>query len=279
MAAYDHPIRTLHLFRDANSRLIELLRGLSEDDWRKPTLCSQWDVKDVAAHLYDGSIRRLSMQRDRWVSGDGPADPADYRSLVDFINRLNGDWVRVARRISPELLIRQMAEVDAELVSFLETLDPDAPAFWPVAWAGDRQSPNWFDIAREYTEKWLHQQHIRHAVGRPGLMDRDHYHPVLDAFMIALPYTFREVEAAPGTAVAVRVEGNAGGTWTVVKSSDAWTLRMNAAGPSAAIDIPEEFAWRIFTKGMAKADARGVVRLEGDARLASAALDLVSVMA
>ena len=62
-----------------------------------------------------------------------------------------------------------------------------------VAWAGDKQSPNWFDIAREYTEKWLHQQHIREAVGQPVLDERRWLFPVLDTFMRALPHVYRDI--------------------------------------------------------------------------------------
>lgn len=42
------PIPTLRLFPEVNRRLVELLTGLTEEDRRKPALCSQWTVKDVA---------------------------------------------------------------------------------------------------------------------------------------------------------------------------------------------------------------------------------------
>ena len=54
--------------------------------------------------------------------------------------------------------------------------DPDAPAVFSVAWAGEDKSAHWFDVAREYTEKWHHQQQIRDAVGRPDLASRRHLH-------------------------------------------------------------------------------------------------------
>ena len=34
-----------------------------------------------------------------------------------------------------------------------------------VAWAGEERSPAWFDVARELTERWHHQAHIRLATG------------------------------------------------------------------------------------------------------------------
>ena len=51
--------------------------------------------------------------------------------------------------------------------------------------------------AREFTERWVHQQQIRDAVGKPGLTERRWLHPVLDAFARALPHALRD-HAAPG---------------------------------------------------------------------------------
>jgi hypothetical protein len=48
---------------------------------------------------------------------------------------------------------------------YLKSLDPFDKAVFSVAWAGEDESKNWFHIAREYTEKWHHQQQIRLAVG------------------------------------------------------------------------------------------------------------------
>jgi len=59
-----------------------------------------------------------------------------------------------------------------------------------VSWAGEEESANWFDTAREFTERWHHQQQIRLAVNKPGIVTREFYFPVLDCFMRALPYAY-----------------------------------------------------------------------------------------
>ena len=70
----------------------------------------------------------------------------------------------------------------------------------------------WFDIAREYTERWHHQRQIALAVGRPTPIDaRRLYHPVLETFLRALPFTYRGVDAPDGTTVLVSITGEAGG--------------------------------------------------------------------
>jgi uncharacterized protein (TIGR03083 family) len=161
------PIETLPLFPVLDQRLLELLRSLSPADWQRPTLAREWTVKDVAAHLLDGNLRTLSMLRDGYFGEAPPEDPHSYAGLVGYLNRLNADWVRAARRLSPTVLIELLAQSGAEYTAFLATLDPWAPAAWAVGWAGETESLNWFYIARDYTEKWHHQQQVHAAVGGP----------------------------------------------------------------------------------------------------------------
>src|SRR5947209_20210078 len=95
-------IETLHLFDDVNGHLVDLLRSLDPGDWHKPTMCSAWDVKDIAAHLLDTALRRLSLHRDGYASPHLRPGPD---GLVPFLNRLNADWTVAARRLSPPVLI------------------------------------------------------------------------------------------------------------------------------------------------------------------------------
>ena len=71
---------------------------------------------------------------------------------------------------------------------------------FPVSWAGEEESANWFDTAREFTERWHHQQQIRLAVDKPGIMTREFYFPVLDCFMrgaaVFLPKRIGEISNA-----------------------------------------------------------------------------------
>jgi hypothetical protein len=118
--------------------------------------------------------------------------------------------------LSPQVLIAMTEWADAGLAGLFRSLDPHAPAIFPVAWAGEEASENWMDVARDYTEKWHHTQQLFDATGRAStILGRDLYHPCLDTFMRALPFTLRSVEAGDGTVVAVEVTGEAGGVWSV----------------------------------------------------------------
>src|SRR5579859_6258597 len=211
------PIFTVELFPTLEDRLIELLKTLRHDDWMRPTLAKQWTVKDVAAHLLDGNLKRLSMQRDGFFGMPAP-DKSSYEFFLGFINRTNTEWVQAARRISPRVLIELLEITSKQLYELFRGWDPFAIAQWAVSWAGEDHSTNWFDIAREYTERWHHQQQMRVAVDRPGISSRELYYPVLDTFMRGLPHAFRSVQAAEGRVVQIEISGEAGGSWYLLRS-------------------------------------------------------------
>ena len=58
------PVFLVDLFPGLHAELMALLCGLPPGDWNRPTVCAQWSVKDIAAHLLDGHVRRLSFGRD-----------------------------------------------------------------------------------------------------------------------------------------------------------------------------------------------------------------------
>src|ERR1700761_5676199 len=126
-----------------------------------------------------------------------------------------------------------------------ESLDPFATAAIGVSWAGEMTSLVWFDVARELTERWHHQQQIRLATNRPGIMFPALYHPVLDTFLRGLPYAYRDVDAAVNASVLVEISGDCGGRWCLVCSSAGWHFADVAPHElTARLVIPQEIAWR-----------------------------------
>jgi uncharacterized protein (TIGR03083 family) len=273
------PIEVRPLFAVLDQQLLPLLRSLTPEQWQRPTLARQWTVKDVAAHLLDGNLRTLSMLRDGHFA-EAPAD-FSYDGLVSFLNRLNADWVQASRRLSPAVLIELLAQSGAEYTALLATLDPWAPAAFSVAWAGEAESLNWFHVAREYTEKWHHQQQIHAAVGGPGLLTKELFPPFIETLMRGLPHAYREVEAPAGTVVEVRVSSAIGGAWQLVKGETGWQLELVDASRelAAAVVLPPDTAWQLFTKALSPAEVRPQLELLGDEQLGAAALRLIAVMA
>lgn len=272
-------IEVVHLFPELESRLLEVLDGLSGEDWQKPTVCPAWTVKDVAAHLLDGALRRLAMQRDGHFPPPPDGDLNDYADLVGFLNELNATWVEAVRRLSPRLIRELLEWSGGPFVRLLESLDPSAPALFPVAWAGEETSLNWFDVAREFTERWHHQQQIREAVGAPALTERRFLHPVLATFLRGLPHHYRNVVRPAGTKLEIEILGRAGGRWVLEREETGWRLSPNGSGkPKARLMLEEDLAWRLLTNGVDPDQAADSIRIEGDRELAEPFLSARSVM-
>jgi uncharacterized protein (TIGR03083 family) len=276
------PILTAHLFPKVDGLLLELLRSLSPEDWEKQTVSPKWKVKDVAAHLLDTPLRGLSIGRDGYFPLTPKLDSPG--ALGAYIDRLNEEGVTVYRRLSTVVVISLMEVACKELAKYHAARDPYAMAPYGVSWAGEEKSANWFDTAREYTERWHHQQQIRLAVDRegkmrPGIMTRELYYPALDCFMRALPFTYRDVSAAPGTAIRITVSGECGGSWHLYREQETWVLTGgNQAQPAAETIIPQEIAWRIFTKGIDGESALSQVKISGGRALALPVLGMVSIV-
>ena len=198
------PILVADRFHEIRQMLVELLESLSPEDWERPTAAPLWSVKDVALHLLGGDVSNLSRRRDEYRM-PGRAI-SDFRDLVAFINQLNDEWVRAARRMSPRLLCDLLAFTGPQLAAYFASLDPFAQG-GSVDWAGPDPAPVWLDVAREFTEQWHHQQQIRDATHRPPLYAPRFFAPVLDTFMRAIPYTYRNTEATEGTVVEMEITG------------------------------------------------------------------------
>lgn len=272
-------IEVLPLFEILDSRLLELLKSLTPDEWKAPTVAKLWTVKDIAAHLLDGSLRGLSISRDGYF-GEPAENINSYQELVAYLNKLNSNWVTATRRLSPQVLIELLEIASRQYTRHLQQLNPEADAVFAVAWAGQEVSANWFHIAREYTEKFLHQQQIRDAVNKPGIMTRELYYPFLNTFMQALPYTFKDVMAAAGTTVLLTVTTAVGGQWSITKTNEGWILNNNTlATADATVSIDPDTAWKLFSKSLTPEQVLHRVEITGNHLLGKHVLKLVAVMA
>ncbi|MCB0110467.1 MAG: maleylpyruvate isomerase family mycothiol-dependent enzyme [Caldilineaceae bacterium] len=271
------PILTAHLFPELHEALMALLRDLSPGEWQQPTACTGWTVRDVAAHLLGDDIGKLSAARDGHRAGWFAVD--SWEELVAAINGANEQWVRALKRMSPQLLCEFLDSTGQQVTAFFATLDPHAMG-GPVDWAGSDPAPVWLDLAREYTERWHHQQHIRDAVGKPGMTEPRYLHPILDTFLRALPHTFRNISAPPETVVQIAITGTAGGDWFLQRDAQAWHLCTAVdREPTTTVALDEERAWRLLTHGLGSAEARQNATIVGDVALGEHFFQAVSIIA
>jgi uncharacterized protein (TIGR03083 family) len=259
---------TRALFRPVSSELVTLLRRLPADAWHRPTIAGSWVVRDVVAHLIDLTFRRLSFHRDR-MPPPPPRNPINSeQDFVDFINGLNRDFVEAMRRLSPHVLTDLFEKGSTELADFFEQLPLDAPALFPVSWAGEDSSEGWFDIGREFTELWHHQAQVRLAVGALSLAAPRYLRAMLEIALRGLPHAFRHLETEQGSAVVIAVHGPAGGMWTLVREANRWVLLTGCPGKAnASVRVSDENAWRLLFNALTPSQALAAIEIEGDATL------------
>lgn len=181
--------------------------------------------------------------------------------------------------MSPPLICELLGFTGNLVNEYFQTADMYATGA-PVRWAGSDPAPVWLDVAREFTERWHHQQHIRDAVGKPGCTGSYYLSPVLATFAYALPQTFRDVDALEGTIVSLTVIGEAGGSWSLVREESGWQLSIGKPDqPQAEVELPADTAWRLFTRGIPKEKALAQAKMSGNQRLAEKVLGTTAIIA
>ena len=273
------------LFLPLQEELLGVLRGLPAGTWDLPTSSRRWRVREIAAHILDGQLRRISTQRD----GHAPPPPASpirgHDDLVRFLNDLNASFVETSRRLSPRVLIELLEWAGPRLEETARATDPQGAAVFPVAWAGEARSAAWFDLARDLTEHWHHQQQIRLAARIPLLLDGRYAAPVMDTFARALPFAYRDVSEPDGASVEIVIAPPVDRVYLLRREGPRWLLEEGSADsaaaaqpPKARISLDGESAWRIFTGGLARDEARRRATVSGDESLAAPFFGVVAIM-
>jgi uncharacterized protein (TIGR03083 family) len=270
------PIVATPLFPDIRLELQRVLESLSDEQWEYPTVCTGWNVRDVALHLLGTRMQLLSGMRDH----DGQCFMVDnFDELIELINAQNELWVKAARRISRRLLISLLSFTNEQIITFLNTLNPMETS-GGIGWTGNTSDPMWMHIARELTEQWMHHQHICDAIQITSLKEARFLHPVLSTFVYALPQTYRDTDAPQDTLVKLVITGEGGGTWHLVRESVDWQLYADTdLPPTTTISIDTDTAWRLFTKGLDAETIRQRADVEGDHRLFEVLLKTVAIIA
>lgn len=276
MTIFGTTIDTRPLFPHERHAMVHLLRALDPADWARPTVCPGWDVHDVAGHVLNDYMRRLSGSRDRY----GGAVFADNETLPTYLARTNEEFVRASRQLSPRLLIELLEQLGPQLDAVWAARDLETPADLNVSWAAtDIDSPAWLDIGRDYTEFWVHQQQVRDAVSVPGATEPELMAPVLEIFARALPYALRTHDRPEGTAVLLEVLGSAGGQWGAVWRGGRWQMAMPQEESAARVSMDQDTFWRLATRGITIEEARERSQESGDPDLTAAVTTLLAVIA
>jgi uncharacterized protein (TIGR03083 family) len=235
------------------ARLSELLGTLEPGDWPRPSPCPGWTVLGLCCHLLGDDLGLLSRQRDGYHGTPSPAGLGEA-GFVAWLDDLQAEWVRAARRISPQLVTELLDWTGPRVVGMLQRQDPQARTA-QVSWAGTSPVPVWLDQVRELSEQWIHRQQLLQALGRPSDLRPDLAGPVLDGLRWAYPYRLEQCSAEPGDTVTIAVSGPVARTWHLVASAAGWQYHDEpGARPAARLSLTTEQAWRLLTNNLPAAE-------------------------
>jgi uncharacterized protein (TIGR03083 family) len=269
------PLDLRSLMREERHELVGLLSALDAEEWQASAI-GRWDVHALTLHLLGNDLRSLA-PRSPQNQRSTPSNELSYAALAEIIERENDEWVDAARRIIPALLPEVLVLTGRRVDDRMASVDMNARST-SVGWSGSGPSPAWLHIAREYTERWVHHQQIRDAVGREGLKERKWFHPVLQTMLLALPRAYEDVQATTGTSVLLVVDGPAGGSWCLTRAEDRWHLVTPTRLAEAEVHIPEDVSWRLLTRNLRSDHAAPLIERRGSVELTEPIWNAVAVM-
>jgi uncharacterized protein (TIGR03083 family) len=238
------------LFRDERLALLDLLQSLGDADWQRPTPCPGWSVLDLVCHLVGDDLGLLARNRDAHFGTTPPDDLVGDEGFARWLDALQDEWVRAARRISPRVAGGLLSWSGPQVVEMLEREDPPQVAA-SVSWAGTDAVPRWLDHARELSEQWIHRQQIRSALGLAADVEGPIAEAVLDALRWAYPYRLAAIARDDGRIAVIEVTGAFERRWILAETDGGWSFVDEPQTPVAArMIVTTDQAWRLLTNNM-----------------------------
>lgn len=261
------PLDLLSLYPLERAELLDVLGGLTAEEWGAPTECPAWSVKGIALHILGDDLSLLSRQRDDEAAGVQLSAGMNWDEIMGSIDRFNEKWVEASSFFSAAVLVELLRLSGEWTHAFYSSIDPHRLGE-PVPWAGPDPAPYWLLSAREYGERWIHQMQIRRAVHRSGRTDARFVVPAVAVAMRGFPQGFSILPADDGTTFVLSIDGTEG-EWTIRRDGGTWSLYEGAAdNPTVQLAVDLSTAAALFSRAMASEEV-AALPITGDADLAA----------
>lgn len=174
--------------------------GCTDEEWGRATDCPGWSVGDNVAHMIGTENMLLGVQPPPTSASDGP-------HVRNDIGKFNEQWVHVYRERTRQETMDDFRVVTGKRLEALRALPAekwDEEGFTPEGPGPYRQ----FMEIRVF-DCWYHDQDMREALGKPGLLEG----PVADLSLgrippKGLPYVVGKKAGAPqGSSVVFDITG------------------------------------------------------------------------
>jgi uncharacterized protein (TIGR03083 family) len=257
---YVTPAEAEQLARTELNRLVALLESLDRADWARPTACDKWNVRDMTAHQagayasgtgYGELFHQYTAAAKR---GQLPEDSINERQLADRADKSPAELIAEIKA-SGDAAVRNWAHGFRPLKALLVMPHP---------------VPGWLSLRHlmlvvHSRDTWIHRLDICRATGRAFYQTPEHDGRINELVVLDLAKTLAKTLGK--SAIALELDGIAGGSWQIGQGEPAATIRMDA------IDF------NIYASGrMTAADAARRATLAGDRALAERAFQRFSVL-
>jgi uncharacterized protein (TIGR03083 family) len=252
---------TIAALADVWASLDELLAGLHDDEWARPTCLPGWDVKAVVAHVAGTESMLLGEQ-----APDVEVDEASHPHVRNDIGRFNERWVVATESESPaEVLERFRVRIAARRAALDELTDE---AWFAVGFTPAGQDTYGRFMRIRTFDCWLHEQDIRDAVGRPGGEDGLAAPVALDEIAAVLGYVVGKKAGAPlGSRVRFELTGPAARTIDVEVAERAAVVNELSGPPTVTVTMPAGVFARLGGGRIDPSTVRDQIALDGDTAL------------
>ena len=247
------------LLNTALDRFLALVATLEPEDWDKPTLCTEWSVRDILAHQAGG-----------YASGTGYKEMLRQGSRIPRRGQLIEDAIN-------EFQLRERAhKSSAELIAELHKVGPIAVQKWayefrlakllsiPHPIAG-KLSFRYLMQVTHSRDTWMHRLDICRATGHDFEQTREHDGRIAELVVLDVANILASKTDRP--ALVLELTGIAGGTWKIGRGEPVATITM---------DMLE---FNIFASGRYSYDeARQLISITGDTPAAEETLKNILVL-
>jgi uncharacterized protein (TIGR03083 family) len=229
-------------------RVLALLESLEGNDWRQPTYCTEWNVRDMAAHLAGGmaATARLSnflryYVRNPYLKVMDKMEDAANRLQIEERARLTAPEVIAEFRATGPASIRNRARLPW-LVRKIRLPMGSTLGFSPLDYLTDVIYPR---------DEWMHRYDICAATRKEMVITAEHDGRI--TALVLWDVARKLKRTLQGRTVALRLAGPAGGDYLFGPggapdcsiATDIFSLHLRASGRITT----EEIAPRAIVKG------------------------------
>lgn len=203
----------LTVVRGARASFYDLVDKANDDQWRTPTACTEWEVRDIVGHMVDVTEAYL----ERWALARSGKDFPVALGLQNVMPQRADDRAKSFRSVPQKELIARLKSSSDELFKIFDGLNAEqwTKELIPHVYMGPL--PTFIYPGFQLMDYSVHGWDIRAGLGRSSALPEDEAGSLVWYMLFALLPATVDQEAAKGLDATwgVRVSGDYGGSWKV----------------------------------------------------------------